>query len=158
MSLLTRRTPSSVSRWDPFRELRDMRNRIDQMFSDFPSLAEESAESPVLKQWEPSVDISEDDKEYLITAELPEIKKEDVKVDVENGVLSISGDRKFEKEEKNKKYHRIERAYGSFYRSFSLPEDAKEDDIKAEFDNGILKVHVTKQAKPEAKKKEIAVQ
>ena len=73
-----------------------------------------------VSQWAPLVDIAEDDKEYLIKVELPEVKKEDVKVTVENGVLTITGERKFEKEEKGKKYHRVERAYGSFMRSFTL--------------------------------------
>jgi len=79
------------------------------------------------------VDIVEDEKEYLIKAELPEVKKEDVKLTVENGVLTLSGERKFEKEEDNKRYHRIERAYGSFVRSFSLPDDADDGKVTAEF-------------------------
>ena len=74
-----------------------------------------------VSEWTPLVDITEDDKEYLIKAELPEVKKEDVKLTVENGTLTITGERKFEKEEKGKKYHRMERAYGSFMRSFTLP-------------------------------------
>jgi HSP20 family protein len=105
-----------------------------------------------VSEWAPLVDLAEDDKEYLIKAELPEVKKEDVKVTVENGVLSIGGERKFEKEEENKKYHRIERAYGSFMRSFTLPQDAAGDKINAEFKDGVLKVHLPKsaQAKPKS--------
>ena len=108
-----------------------------------------------VSEWAPLVDLVEDDKEYLIKAELPEVKKEDVKVTVENGVLSIGGERKFEKEEENKKYHRIERAYGSFMRSFALPQDAAGDKINAEFKDGVLKVHLPKSA--EAKPKSIDV-
>jgi HSP20 family protein len=100
--------------------------------------------------WTPAVDVSEDEKEYLIKAELPEVKKEDVKVTVENGMLRITGEGKFEKEEKDKKYHRVERAYGSFARTFALPEDAKAAAVAAEFKEGVLKVHLPKgeQAKP----------
>ena len=90
------------------------------------------------------MDITEDDKEYLIKAELPEVKKNDVKVRVEDSVLYISGERSFEKEEKGKRYHRIERAYGSFTRSFALPEDADPQQVNAEFKDGMLSVHVAK--------------
>ena len=91
----------------------------------------------------------------LIKAELPEVKKEDVKVTVDNGVLTITGERKFEKEEKGKKYHRVERGYGSFMRSFALPEGAAGDKISAEFKEGVLKVHLAKSG--EAKPKSIDV-
>jgi HSP20 family protein len=94
--------------------------------------------------WAPLVDITEDDKEYLIKVELPEIKKEDVKVTVENGTLTISGERKFEKEEKDKKYHRVERAYGSFVRSFALPEGTDGSKVSADYKDGVLKVHLPK--------------
>lgn len=108
-----------------------------------------------VSEWTPLVDITEDEKEYLIKAELPEVKKEDVKVTVEDGVLTITGERKFEKEEKDKKYHRIERAYGSFMRSFTLPDTAAGDKVSAEFKDGVLKVHLPKS--PEAKPKSIDV-
>ncbi len=107
-------------------------------------------------QWAPLVDISEDEKEYLIKAELPEVKKDEVKVSVQNDVLSITGERKYEKEEKNKKVHRIERAYGSFARTFTVPEDADAEQVAAEFRDGILKVHLPKTEK--AKPKSIDVQ
>ena len=81
-----------------------------------------------MADWSPQVDITEDDKEYLIKADLPEMKKDDVKVTMENGVLCISGERKTEKEEKTKKYHRVERSFGSFEREFMIPEDADAQD------------------------------
>ena len=102
-------------------------------------------------------DITEDDKEYLIKAELPEMSKEDVKVTVENGVLTIAGERKFEKEEKKKKYHRVERGYGSFVRTFALPEDADADRVKAQFKQGILEVHLPKNEKAKPKQIEVNV-
>jgi HSP20 family protein len=94
----------------------------------------------------------EDEKEYLIKAELPDMKKEDVRLTVEDDVLAISGERKFEKEEKSKKYHRVERAYGSFVRSFSLPEDADGSKVTADFKDGMLYMHLPKsvQSKPKA--------
>jgi HSP20 family protein len=103
-------------------------------------------------EWSPLVDIMEDEKEYLIKAELPDMKKEDVKLTVENDVLTISGERKYAKEEKGEKYHRIERAYGSFLRSFSLPEDADGSKVSADYKDGMLKVHLPKseRAKPKA--------
>ena len=101
------------------------------------------------------MDITEDDKEYLMKADLPEMKKEEIKVNVEDGVLSVSGERKTEKEEKNKKFHRIERSYGTFQRSFTLPDDADGAKVAAEFKDGVLKVHLPKNAI--AKPKAIAV-
>jgi len=105
----------------------------------------------------PLADITEDEKEYLIKAELPELKKEDVKVTVENGVLTISGERKFEKEEKKKKYHRVERGYGTFMRSFALPDDADGNKVKAEFKNGLLTVHLPKNERAKSKHIEVNV-
>ena len=104
------------------------------------------------------VDITEDDKEYLLKAELPELKKEEVKVTVENGELTISGERKFEKEEKGKKYHRIERSYGSFLRSFTLPEGVSGEKVVADFSEGVLKVHLPKDEKAKPKSFEVKVQ
>lgn len=103
-----------------------------------------------LAEWSPLVDITEEDKEYLIKAELPEIKKEEIKVTVENGVLVISGERKLEKE-KGRKYHRVERAYGSF----SLPDDADADKMNAEFNDGVLKVHIAKSESARLKQIEV---
>ena len=97
------------------------------------------------------------DKEYLIKAELPEIKKEDVKVTVENGLLTISGQRKLEKEEKGRKYHRVERSYGSFVRSFTLPDNADGNKVNAEFKEGVLKVHVGKSENARPKQIEVKV-
>lgn len=133
-------------RWDPFRELEEMTNRLSNLFGRPLSRRFDGGreESLTLPEWEPLVDISEDDKEYLITAELPEVRKEDVKVTVENGVLVMRGERKFEEEEKGKRYHRIERAYGAFERSFTIPDDADPAKVDAEFHDGLLKVHIAK--------------
>jgi HSP20 family protein len=103
------------------------------------------------------VDIAEDEKEYLITAELPQVKKEEVKLTVERGVLTLTGERKFEKEEKGRKYHRIERAYGSFVRSFSVPDDADSGKVTADFKDGVLRVHLPKSEKAQPKAIDIKV-
>lgn len=108
-------------------------------------------------EWAPSVDIVEDDKEWLVKADLPEVKKEDVRVTVEDGVLTITGERKFEKEEKDKKYHRIERSYGNFLRSFALPDAADGSKVNAEFKDGVLKVHLPKSEKTKPKTVEVKV-
>lgn len=112
----------------------------------------------MIAEWSPSVDISENDKEYVVKAELPEVKKEDIKVNVEDGTLCISGERKVEKEEKGTKFHRVERAYGRFERSFSLPDEADADKITSEYKDGILTVHLPKNPKVKAAAHQIAVQ
>ena len=108
-------------------------------------------------EWSPLVDISEDDQEYLIKAELPDVKKEDVKVTAQEGTLTIMGERKFEKEEKGRRYHRVERAYGTFGRSFSLPDDASPAKVSAEFKDGVLTVHLVKDKKAKPQQIEVKV-
>lgn len=108
-------------------------------------------------EWTPTVDIVEDDKSYTVKAELPDVKKEDVHVSVENGVLTLTGERKFEKEEKNRKYHRTERAYGRFARSFSLPTNIDPQKVSASYKNGILDVSVAKSEKAMPRQIEIKV-
>jgi len=148
-----------LARWDPFKEMEELHRRIAPLFGFTSNLTDGGhQEALTLAEWAPLVDITEDDKEYLIKVELPEVKKEDVKVIVENGVLSISGERKLEKEEKDRKYHRLERSYGSFLRSFSLPEGADSRSVLAEFKDGILKVRLTKNEKAKPKTVEVKVQ
>lgn len=145
-----------LTRWNPFRELEAMQNRMGTLWG--RSLLVPSGEETITTtEWSPLVDVIEDDKEYLVKAELPEVKKEDVKVTLEEGALHISGERKFEKEEKNRKYHRIERAYGSFERVFILPEGTKPDAIKASFHDGLLEVHLPKNGEPKHKTLEVKV-
>ncbi|HSH16921.1 MAG TPA: Hsp20/alpha crystallin family protein, partial [Verrucomicrobiae bacterium] len=112
--------------------MEETQNRLARAFG-LPSIrtGDGGKEAMAVTEWAPSVDIIEDDKEWLVKADLPEVKKEDVKVTVENGVLTITGERKFEKEEKGKRYHRIEREYGTFLRSFTLPDAADGDKVAA---------------------------
>jgi HSP20 family protein len=144
---------NAIIRWDPFRELDELQARLSTLFGRAPVRKNGSKdEALAVAEWAPAVDIVEDGNEYLIKAELPEVKKEDVKVTVQDDVLTISGERTFEKEEKGRKFHRMERAYGSFARSFTLPEDADGEKVAAEFKDGVLKVHLRKseQAKPKS--------
>ena len=108
--------------------------------------------------WAPRVDIAENDKAFLIKAEIPEVNKEDVKVTIDNGVLTIRGERKQEKEEKGKKFHRVERYYGSFARSFTLPDNVDETKIKASFKDGMLNLQIQKTEKAKPKAIEIKVE
>ena len=138
--------------------MEDIHDRLFTLFKNTqPRNASGEQESLTVSEWTPLVDITEDDKEYLIKAELPEVKKEDVKVTVENGLLTISGERKIEKEEKGKRYHRVERAYGSFVRSFSLPDDADGNRVSADFKDGVLRVHLAKSEHAKPKQIEVKV-
>jgi len=149
---------NAITRWDPFKELDELQSRLSTMFGRAPVRKDGGRdEAMTVAEWAPLVDIVEDEHEYLIKAELPEVTKEDVKVTVQNGVLSLVGDRKFTKEERDKKYHRIERAYGSFVRSFSLPEDADENKVSADFKDGVLQVHLPKSEKARPKNIEVKI-
>ena len=132
-----------------------MMGRLDLLTGRWP--AETKGEGLTVAAWTPRVDITEDEKEYLIKAELPEVKKDEIKVRVADHTLSITGERKAEKEEKGKKYHRIERTYGSFERSFLLPEEADAAKITSEFKEGVLNVHLPKAPVPGAKTTEVKV-
>jgi HSP20 family protein len=114
-------------------------------------------ENMTVPEWAPAVDIIEDEKEYLIKVELPEVRKEDVKVTVENGTLTISGERKAELEDRNRKFHRIERFYGRFVRSFSIPDDTEDHKVQAEFRDGVLRVKLAKGEKARPRQIEVTV-
>lgn len=151
---------TALARWNPFREMEDMQRRLSSLFDQTPSRRSNltnDEESITVAEWAPLVDIAEDDKEYLIKVELPEIHKDDVKVTVENGALTISGERKAEKEEKGRKFHRVERYYGRFERSFTIPDDAEAENVKAEFKDGMLRVHLAKSEKARPKQIEVKV-
>jgi len=123
-----------VVQWNPFREM-------DEMLRNFRLPRE--ATSP-LADFTPAVDISEKDKEYVVKAQLPGVRKDDVKVELLNGVLTLTGERKYEKEDKTEKTHRIESAYGAFTRSFTVPEDVLAEKIAADYKDGVLTVRLPK--------------
>ena len=147
----------TLVRWDPFRELEDMSDRLNRMFSR-PALPRMNGkETIVVADWVPSVDVSETEGGYQIKAEIPDVKKEDVKVTLEEGVLTIQGERKQEKEETGKKYHRVERSYGSFVRSFTLLDLVDEEKVNAEFKDGVLNLQLPKSEKAKPKAIEVKV-
>jgi HSP20 family protein len=141
--------------WSPLREFEDIFNRYSRSAGRRLLPGEGSQE--MAAEWRPLANISETDSEYLIKAELPEVEKKDVNVAVNDGVITISGERRLEKDSEDEMQHRIESFYGSFSRSFSLPADVDESGIRAESKNGVLKVHLPKTEVQQPKSIEIKV-
>jgi HSP20 family protein len=131
----------NLVRFDPFRELEAMSSRLNRLFDRSIARADEA---DGFTTWVPAMDVEETDKEYRIKADLPEVAKSDVKIGIEDGVLTIEGERKQEKEEKGKKYHRVERIYGKFVRRLTVPSDVTQAEVVADFKDGVLNVHLPK--------------
>lgn len=136
----------NLTRWDPFRELEDLSKGLNQWFGQplMRRLTDEPGTS--FSDWAPALDVEETDKEYLVKADLPAIKKDDLKIGIDHGMLTLEGERRHEKEEKGRKFHRVERAYGKFMRRLELPLDVDETKVLAEFKDGVLNVHLPKSA------------
>ena len=147
----------NLLKWDPSVELEEVSNRLNRIFGRSPARIESGNEMLTVADWAPSVDISETDAAYLVKAEIPGVKKEDVKVTIQDGMLTIQGERRQEKEEKGKKFHRIERCYGSFMRSFRVPDDADEGKVKAEFKDGMLNITLSKSEKTKPRPRQVNV-
>jgi len=147
----------NLVRWNPLRELEEMSDQLNRFFSRQDTQRSNGKEIMTVADWTPSVDISETEVEFHIEAELPEVKKEDVQVTLDNGVLTLQGERKEEREEKGRKVHRIERSYGRFVRSFALPDLVDTAKVKAEFKDGILHLHLPKSEKARPKAIEVKV-
>ena len=142
----------TIVRWDPFRDVMALQNRVNSLFRDF----NEGAESPLTTaSFVPEVDIYEDEKKVMLKLEVPGIDEKDLDVSVENNTLTVKGERKFEKEEKEENFHRIERRYGSFSRAFTLPSTVDTEHIEAHYKAGVLELDLQK--KPEAQPKQIKV-
>ncbi len=141
-----------ITRFDPFAEIKKLEDRI---FNAYPTVAPASNDGSI-SSFVPVVNTREDGKAYHIEVDLPGVKKEDISVDVSDGVLTISGERKFKQEIKDKDYYKIESSFGKFERSFRLPEDIDVENIKAENKNGVLEVELPK-VKKEDKKKRIEI-
>lgn len=146
----------TLTKWNPFREMEEVLNMYHRGASRGPQ-RESSPEITTTADWAPLVDIKEKEGEYVIEAELPGVNKDDVKVSLQGGVLVIQGERTIRKEETGE-YHRVERAYGSFARSFTLPDDVDGNKIRAEHREGILYLHLPKHAEPPQKTVEVKVQ
>lgn len=145
-----------INTWNPFRELEALQNRyLQALHLNRPE--GDGSQSLTASDWTPSVDITEDANGYQIKAELPEVNKEDVHITLENGVLTIRGERRIEKEESDRKHIRIERSYGSFVRSFSIPEDAEEGQVTADYKDGVLNIHLPKSEAKKPKRIEVSV-
>jgi len=144
----------AIIRWDPFRDLITLREKMNRLFEEaFTTRGEEK--DLVASTWTPSVDIFETENSLVLSAEVPGIAEKDIEIKIEDNTLTLKGERKFEKETKEENYHRIERAYGSFYRSFTLPHYIDQDNIKAEHENGVLKITMPK--KPELKPRKVKI-
>lgn len=139
----------NLTNWEPFRDLEEFVNRMAPALTRWRGEIDGNGSAV---QWSPTADISETDREYIVRAELPGVARKDVKVTVEDGVLTLSGERQYQKEDKSERFHRMERFQGSFARSFSLPDCADASAISAESKDGTLTVHIpkTESAKPKA--------
>jgi HSP20 family protein len=142
-----------LTRWDPFRELTSLQNRMSRLFEE--QYGGRSEDALTAGAFVPAVDIYEDEHSIQLKLEVPGIDQKDLDVKVENNILTVSGERKFEKEEKEENFRRVERRYGSFTRSFTLPNTVTADDVSATYNDGVLKIRLGKRA--EAKPKQIKV-
>lgn len=143
----------AMSRWDPFRELSSIQNELNRLFG--RTFGAEGGDELPAASWIPAVDVAESQDRFVITAELPGLGPEDVDISVENSVLRIQGERRFYQERKEDDFHRIERRFGSFARSITLPSTADPEGIQASFDAGVLTIEVPK--REEAKPRKIEV-
>jgi len=141
-----------LTRWDPFRELNSLQSRMNRLFEEQYGSRDESLTAGAFV---PPVDVYEDEHGIQLKLEVPGVDEKDLDIRVENNVLTVTGERKFEKEEKEENFRRVERRYGSFTRSFTLPNTISTEDVQADYDHGVLKIRLAKRA--EAKPKQIKV-
>lgn len=148
---------SMITRWDPFRELNTLQDRMNRLFEEAwgPGTRRTGEESLAMGSFVPPVDVYEDEHAITLKMEVPGIEQKDIEVRLENSVLTVHGERKLEKDEKEENFHRVERRYGSFTRSFTLPNTVDTDNVNADYDNGVLKIRLAKRA--EARPKQIKV-
>jgi HSP20 family protein len=144
----------AIIRWDPFRDIITLREKMNRLFEDAVTARGEEKDM-ISSTWTPSVDIYETENSLVLTAEVPGVDENNIEIKIEDNTLSLNGERIFEKETSEENYHRIERSYGSFYRSFTIPRNVDQEKIKAEHDNGVLRITMPK--KPESKPKTVKV-
>jgi HSP20 family protein len=145
---------SLITRWDPFRDLAQLQDRVNRLFQESASHAG-SEEAFATTSFVPPVDIYENEHNIVLKLEVPGVDQKDLDIRIDNNTITIRGERKFEKEAKEENYHRVERSYGSFQRSFGLPNTVNPEQVTADFENGILKITLAKRA--EAKPKQVKV-
>ena len=143
----------AIAYWDPFREVTSFQNRLNTLLQDYRGA--ENHSDVTAASFSPAVDVYEDEHQVVLSLEVPGIRQEDLDVQVEKNTLTVRGERKFEKDQKEANFHRIERRYGTFYRSFSLPATVDTENVRASYDAGVLKLELAKKA--EAKPKQIKV-
>jgi HSP20 family protein len=142
-----------ITRWEPFREFSTLQDRLNRLFQQ--SVGESREEALTTSSFAPAVDVYEDDHQVTLKIEVPGIDEEDIDVRLENNTLTVHGERRLEKEEKEENYRRVERQYGSFTRSFTLPQTVDAEGVSAQYDKGVLKIKLNKKA--EAKPKQIKI-
>jgi HSP20 family protein len=150
----------TITRWDPFREVASLQNRLNSLFpdfarNDFSRNQGGDSDLPTTTGFVPPVDVYEDGHKIVLKLEVPGVKQDDLDIRVENNTLTVRGERKFEREEKEENFHRIERRYGSFFRAFTLPTTVDTENVKANYDSGVLRLELDKRA--EAKPKQIKI-
>ena len=147
----------AVVRWEPFREMSTLQNEMNRLFNTvFDTPAQNSAGS-TLRRWMPAMDLVETEDSFVLRADLPGMKEDDVKIEFEDGTLTVSGERKAEHETKNEGYYRVERAFGSFSRSLTLPDGVDAEAVSASFDRGVLEVQIPKPEQRKPRKISIGV-
>ena len=148
-----------IVRFDPFREIDRLQNEVNRLFEGYTTPpGDRSASAAAVRLWSPVVDVAENENEIVLRAELPGMKQEDIDIELTGDTLSIRGERKFESEERKDNYVRVERSYGSFQRSFTLPDNIDEEGVSAQFNDGILDVTVPKTEQGKTKARTIDIQ
>src|SRR5438874_7142159 len=133
----------AITRWDPFRELSTIQDRMNRLFQESYGGQDQELSTSAFA---PPVDVYEDEHSIMLKVEVPGIDEKDIDIRLENNTLVVRGERKFEKEEKEENYHRVERRYGSFFRAFTLPNTVDAESVRADYDNGLLKITLAKKA------------
>jgi HSP20 family protein len=147
----------AVVRWEPLRELSSLQNEMNRLFNTAFDAPAPAGNSGAMRRWVPAMDLVETDDSFILRADLPGMTQEDVKIELEDNVLTVSGERKSQHETKQEGYHRVERAFGSFSRSLTLPKGVDADAVTAKFDNGVLEISVPKPEERKPRRIAIAV-
>ncbi len=147
----------TITRWSPIHDMATLQNRLAAMLQDFAEPSADREGTSSMSSFTPAVDIYEDPQKLTIKLEVPGIREEDLDIRLENQTLTVRGERKFEKEEKEENFHRIERRFGTFARSFTLPNTVDTETVKAAYDSGVLSIEVTKRAEAQPKQIKVAI-
>ncbi len=147
----------TITRWSPIHDMATLQNRLSALLQDFAEPEQGTEGAANVSSFTPPVDIYEDPQKLTIRLEVPGIREEDLDIRLENQTLTIRGERKFEKEEKQENFHRIERRFGTFVRSFTLPNTVDTETVKAAYDSGVLSIEVTKRAEAQPKQIKVAI-